>query len=286
MQELKSIFALDSFDQLKALKLYVNQLVGGLMLGGHMSGRKGFGVEFKEYKAYAPGDDLRQLDWKYYAKTDHYYIREAEVENNHHFYLAIDQSRSMLVEQEGMSKFNVAKSIEAALAYVVLQQHDACHLLNVPANLHTLDDVLFQLISLETVPENNLESFRPSRLKTRRNTVFICSDLYAPAEHWQNVLKEWRYVAEEVVLIHLLFDQEQQLNYGRKNLRFQDLEDGKMVEVNTEAARKDYQERLNKWQQEVQDFCRSYQIQYRLYDGVADLSDFIQRIVYQVNTGF
>lgn len=82
MQSMNQLFQMPDFESLKALQLYIKHHIEGVMIGMHQSPKTGFGIEFKEYRNYVPGDSLKQLDWKYFARTDHYMIKEAEMESN------------------------------------------------------------------------------------------------------------------------------------------------------------------------------------------------------------
>src|SRR5262245_1744671 len=120
------------------LDLRARLVVEGYVSGVHESPYKGFSVEFAEHREYAPGDDLRYLDWKVFGKSDRYYIKQYEEETNLLCHLVLDTSESMdfgTVDpaQGGVRKFDYAMTIAASLAYLIVGQHDA-------AGLATFDD--------------------------------------------------------------------------------------------------------------------------------------------------
>src|SRR3712207_2078781 len=116
--------------KIKGLDLKARLIVEGYVSGLHRSPYQGFSVEFAEHREYVPGDDLRYVDWKVYAKSDRYYLKRYEEETNFTCHLLLDASESMLYRSDGaaLSKLEYAKHVAAALAYVVVQQQDAAGL--------------------------------------------------------------------------------------------------------------------------------------------------------------
>ena len=113
-----------TLSKLSTLLLRARYVVEGLISGLHTSPYKGFSVEFSEHRQYAPGDEIRHIDWKAYAKFDRYYIKEYEEETNLRCYLLVDVSASMNYRSNGVSKFDYACYLAAALAYIILNQQD------------------------------------------------------------------------------------------------------------------------------------------------------------------
>src|SRR5215218_6003472 len=109
----------------KNLPLLAKTVVDGFMTGYNRSLKRGSGVEFSQYKSYQPGDDLRQLDWKMFARSDRYYIRESEVDTSIRVRFIVDASASMAHWDEHLSKMNYARFLVAALAYLAYTQGDA-----------------------------------------------------------------------------------------------------------------------------------------------------------------
>src|SRR5687768_11828666 len=108
------------------LELRARMVVEGFVSGMHKSPYRGFSVEFAQHREYVPGDDIRYIDWKIFAKSDRVYIKEFEEETNLRAHLFLDQSESMAYgSDDGMSKFDYAATALAALAYLIQQQSDA-----------------------------------------------------------------------------------------------------------------------------------------------------------------
>src|SRR5439155_4551342 len=101
----------------------------GTVSGQHKSPHRGSSVEFAEYRNYVPGDDIRRLDWRVFARTDRFYLKEYEAETNLRCYLVLDCSGSMAFGGKAASKLDYAKRLVATLAYLVVQHGDAAGLI-------------------------------------------------------------------------------------------------------------------------------------------------------------
>ena len=112
-------------------------MVEGFLSGLHKSPFKGFSVEFAEYRAYMPGDELKRIDWKVYAKTDRFYIRSTMRKTNLKAYLLLDTSASMAYSSKGVSKLEYASYLAAALSYLLLKQKDSVGLVTFSDKLET-----------------------------------------------------------------------------------------------------------------------------------------------------
>src|SRR3954470_17777270 len=107
---------------IKSLSLAAKTTVDGFMAGIHSSNVKGIGMEFSQYRSYQAGDDLRRLDWKMFARSDRYYVRESEIETSISVKLLIDASASMNHEDSGYTKIEYARYLAASLAYLARLQ--------------------------------------------------------------------------------------------------------------------------------------------------------------------
>ncbi len=270
--QLKDIFKLSKLERLKALQLYAKHLVHSLQVGMHQSAKRGSGIEFKEYRNYAVGDNLKQLDWKYFARTDHYMIKEAEVERLQEFIFVMDRSLSMNFENGEISKLNYAQVIIASLAYIASQQHDDYLLFELQAEAKTYEQFLYQLIEVDTMQDFSVEQMSPNGGRQIRSTVFLLTDGYATENEMDSLLKKWSVGAHQVVLIHLLFEREINLSFEKKHYRFQDLETAEIVEVNTVEQLQAYKNQLNHWQAQLRRQCASYKVIYSHYNGTQDIS--------------
>ncbi|RYZ81461.1 MAG: DUF58 domain-containing protein, partial [Moraxellaceae bacterium] len=110
---------------IKDLTLSAKTTIDGFMNGINKSTIKGPGLEFSQYRSYQPGDDLRTLDWKMFARSDRYYIRESEVETSISVRFVIDASASMNHSDGDFTKMDYVRYLTACLAYLANLQGDA-----------------------------------------------------------------------------------------------------------------------------------------------------------------
>ena len=130
----------ETVSKLKGMELRARMVVEGFIAGLHKSPYHGFSVEFAEHRQYMPGDDVHDIDWKVYAKTDRYYIKQYEEETNLKGYLLLDCSASMKYRSgDRLTKFDYAGMLCGALSYMMLSQRDA-------TGLVTFDDSIRKYI--------------------------------------------------------------------------------------------------------------------------------------------
>ncbi len=223
--------------RLSRLDLVARLVVEGFITGLHRSPYHGFSVEFSEHRPYMPGDSLRDLDWKAFAKSDRLYIKQYEEETNLKSYLLLDISGSMDFQGGGpWSKFRYASSLTAALAYLMLKQRDAVGLM------------LFHEEITSYVPPRSMQSHLQVLLKeidrvqptadtrigpafhdlaeriSRRGLVVVLSDLLDDPTAVVQGLRHFRHRGHEVIVFHILDPRERDLDF-RRETRFYDLED-------------------------------------------------------------
>lgn len=242
---------------LKNLQLVAKVVVDGFLLGVHQSRRSGAGIEFSQHRSYQAGDDLRRLDWKMYARSDRYYIRESEVERSVTVRLVLDASASMAHEDGALSKFDYARFLAASLAYLADRQGDLLgfhaiadgQVLDLPSQRrdHQYNSLLKTLERLEphgVWPETrDLErQLAPSR--GRELAVFI-TDLHERGAEIRGILSDLRALRHEVLVLHLMGRNELDFTYTG-DLSFEDLETGEVVRGNAEALRKTYRGNLER----------------------------------------
>ena len=204
--------------RLHGLELRARRIVEGYVAGLHRSPYHGFSNEFAEHREYAPGDDLRYVDWKVFGKSDRFYLKQFEEETNLLCYLLLDTSESMQYQgpHAPLSKFAYAQCAAAALAYLVLHQRDA-------VGLVTFDQEIRQLIRPSSNPTqlkqllHVMEEATAAR-KTRTGPIFhdlaerlgrrgivvILSDLFDDVESMLAGLKHLRHRRHDVIVLHVL----------------------------------------------------------------------------------
>ena len=129
MAELPRFLDPQVLSRISPMELRARAVVEGFIAGLHKSPFKGFSVEFAEYRQYSPGDDIRMIDWKAYARSDRYYVKEFEDETNLKSYILLDRSASMGYRSNGISKLEYASYLAAALALFISHQRDGVGLI-------------------------------------------------------------------------------------------------------------------------------------------------------------
>jgi len=215
-------------------------VVDGFINGLHRSPYFGASVDFAEHRGYMPGDDIRRVDWKLYARTDRYYLKEYEADTNTNFSVILDISRSMNFASKGISKLDYGKYLCACLAYFAQKQRDRIGCVtfdndivtHIPPSAKHLDRVLHTLDLAK--PE------RPSNLKVpmqkmaeffgRKGILVIVSDLYEPPEAVMEAIKPLRFRGNDIIVFHVLDPSEISFDFDDAS-SFQDLESGEQIPV-------------------------------------------------------
>ncbi len=262
---------------IKDLPLLAKTVVEGFLSGQNQSLRRGAGLEFSQYRSYQPGDDLRQLDWKMFARSDRYYIREAEVDTNITVRFVLDGSASMAHEDvNGLSKLDYARFLVASLAYLsssqgdaiglyVLQENGLINLTPRSDNMH-LQRFWHQLSELKPhgkfPPQKTAASLFTDR-KQKELTIFL-TDLYEHEDEIQDLLGTLGTRRQELLLFHLMGRNELDFSFSG-TLTFEDLETGQTLQIGTAEQRKSYLGRLQEWLRQTEHDMRNRQIAYDLF---------------------
>lgn len=227
-------------------------IVEGFITGLHKSPYHGFSVEFSDHRQYIPGDPIRNIDWKVYAKTNRYYIRRYEEETNLRSYILLDHSNSMGYSSGKWTKLEYAKAFSSALAYLMLSQQDAVGLLTytnkttqfIPARsmtsyLNFILKRLFHLKAAETTNTADVLHELAEKIK-KRSLIILISDMIDDPEKLLLGLQHFRHQKHEVILFHIQDPQEVAFGF-RGETEFVDSETDEKVTVNPWQIKADYQ---------------------------------------------
>lgn len=262
---------------IRDLPLLAKTVVEGFLSGQNQSLRRGAGLEFSQYRSYQPGDDLRQLDWKMFARSDRYYIREAEVDTNITVRFVLDGSASMGHEDvNGLSKLEYARFLVASLAYLsssqgdaiglyVLQENGLINLTPRSDNMH-LQRFWHQLSELQPhgkFPVQKTSANLFTERKQKELTIFL-TDLYEHEDEIKDLLDKLGARRQELLLFHLMGRNELDFSFSG-TLTFEDLETGQALQIGTAEQRKSYLGRLQEWLQQTERDMRNRQIAYDLF---------------------
>ena len=261
--------------RLAALDVRARLVVEGFIAGMHKSPFHGFSVEFAEHRPYMPGDPLKNLDWKVWARSDRYLVKQYTEETNLRCHLLVDLSGSMGFRSERavMSKLEYSQSLSAALAYLMLHQQDAVGtmlfadrpLQYVPARAvrSHLDVLLKTLSGIETQGRTRLGPVLhelAERIK-RRGLIVLCSDLMDKPTEILSGLQHFRHRNHEVIVFHILDPDEVDFPFT-DTATFVDLESGDRLTTEPWEIARRYRERLEAWSDFYRRNCRERRIDY------------------------
>lgn len=273
------------------LDIKARQIVEGFISGMHRSPFHGFSVEFAEHRPYNPGDDLKHIDWKVYAKRDRLYVKQYEEETNLRCYILMDVSPSMRFRHfADWSKLKYSVHLSAALAYMMHKQRDACSFIPFDQELSGIEPAkssyshLRHIYSrMETVLKSD-DDKEINRRKTatanvihevaervnRRSLIIILSDLFENVQQHEELisaLKHLRHRSHEVVLFHMLEKRsERELDFPDGRFIFEDLETGSEIDVLPKQIRNDYQKKMAEYTHRFKNICSNARIDYEEVD--------------------
>lgn len=261
--------------RISTLELLARAVVEGFVAGLHRSPYKGFSVDFMEYRPYIPGDDPLRVDWKLFARTDRYYVKEFEDETNTGLNILVDVSHSMGYSSSGMTKLDYAFFLAASLAYLVIRQRDA-------VGLTLFDDKIIEripprsskghlhaMLSLMEKAEYGMQTAIGKPLhelaeqQRKRGLVILISDLLDDPAAIVDGLKHFRFKGHEVMVFQILDPQEVDFDF-KDVIEVEDMETGEKMLVEAETAKEMYQENLERFRATVRKECGLLNIDYSM----------------------
>jgi uncharacterized protein (DUF58 family) len=271
---IKELLTPSVLNTVSGLELIARVIVEGFMSGSNKSQSVGSGQEFSQYRNYQPGDDLRQLDWKMFARSERYYIKEAEIETNITVKFMLDASRSMAYAEGELSKLQYAKVLMAALAFLARKQSDTFGLFavndqQIKTLLPRFEQQQFMRFLLELI---NIQSDGKWENSGREEQLFdhhgkemivFFTDMYDAGGDLLRFISRLKTSRNEVVIFHLMGKQEQELEY-EGSLTFEDLETKVRTKVNTVLQKKEYAARVANWIQDTRMWMLEKDISYHV----------------------
>jgi len=233
------------------LELVARAVVEGFINGLHKAPFFGASVDFAEHRGYVPGDDVRRMDWRLWARTDRYYIKEYEAETNMNFSVLLDVSKSMDYGSRGITKLDYAKILTACLTNLVHHQRDRVGLVTFDNDIvdHVPPSAKHMEVVLHTL--DRVKAGRPGELKAplhklaehfgRRSVLVVISDFYAEPEAVLDAISPLRFRGNDLIVFHVLDQSELEFGFGEAS-PFEDLESGEQMPVVPEAFREEYRQ--------------------------------------------
>jgi uncharacterized protein (DUF58 family) len=253
---IKELLKPEVLNSVNGLELVARIIVQGFMSGSNTSQSIGVGQEFSQYRNYEPGDDLRQLDWKMYARSERYFIRQAEIETNITVKFMLDSSRSMAYEENGITKLQFAKVMMAALAYLARKQGDTFGLFIVNDQRISVIQPRFEQQQFMRFLHELVHAKAESKWKKTgteqlfdhhgKEMIIFITDLYDDEADLLQFITRLKTQRNEVIVFHLLGEREVNLDF-EGSFTFKDLENSETLKVDTRTQRKEYADRISEW---------------------------------------
>ncbi|EAY30440.1 DUF58 domain-containing protein [Microscilla marina] len=282
-QEYNDLLQPELLNSVEGLVLMSKMIIGSYLLGQNQSIKTGQGQVFRQYRSYQPGDDLRLLDWKMYARSGRYFVKESEIETNITVKFVIDASASMLHEDQpkgskvSIKKIDFARLLAATLAHLALEQGDAIGLFAINENqlvqlaprqhrqhLHRFVYELLQIKPGGKFPAVNDSPLLYHNQGGNKEMIVFISDMYQHSHEIYKTLEQLSALRNEVLFFHLMGNNELELNY-KGTVTLEDLETGQRVQVDSQKVRKQYKEQLAQHLNKIKTQMLDLEISYDLF---------------------
>ena len=257
------------------LELLARTVVEGFISGLHRSPYLGRSVDFAEHRPYMPGDDIRRIDWRLFARTDRFYLKEFEADTNTDFTLILDVSRSMNFSSGGLTKLDYARYLGACLTYFSHKQRDRVGLVTfdddivdyVPPRAKHLEVVLATIDRVKAGGTSSLSRplYRVAETLHRRGIIALVSDLYEEPTAVLDAVKGLRYKGNDFIVFHILDPAEIRFPFG-ESANYKDLETEETVPVIPDYLREQYRELVSQHIDKLGRTLGDNRIDYSLFD--------------------
>jgi len=231
------------------LELLAKTVVDGFINGMHRAPFFGASIDFAEHRGYVPGDDIRRVDWKLYARTDRYYVKQYEADTNTNFTILFDISKSMKFSSGGVSKLEYGAFLGACLGYLSTKQRDRCGIVtfdedivtHVPPSAKHFDMVLHTLDRAKAERPGHLSAplYKMAEHFKRRGILLLISDFYDDPDAILDAIKPLKFLGNDLIVFHVLDPQEINFDYDDASA-FEDLETREQIPVVPQSFRNQY----------------------------------------------
>ena len=269
------------------LSLVAKTVVEGFISGLHRSPYHGFSVEFAEYRAYTPGDDIRAIDWKVFGRSDRFYVKKYEGETNTRVFLILDCSRSMTFSSTGLSKLDYGRFLASSLAFMAQRQKDAVGLVTFDATVQNFTPARIRRGQYEALL-HHLEEAKPggrtdirralgeaaSQVR-KRSLIIVISDFYQQPGQIGKALKFFALNGSDLVLFHLLDPVERELPFSSVST-LEDMESQDRLTFAPESGSA-YRQALETHIESLRMQCNDINIDYELVNTEEPLDQFLYR---------
>jgi uncharacterized protein (DUF58 family) len=282
IRESKSLLRPEILARITALGLRAQRVMEGTISGLHRSPLHGVSVEFADYREYSPGDDLKRLDWKAYARSDKFYIKRFEEDTNLRGTILLDASASMRYGRGAMTKFDYAATLAASIAALCVKQRDAVGLaifddaervflrpVATQAQLHKIIELIEKTSPQRTTELGEVMHKVSEQIKSR-GLVVVISDLLLDLEVFYRSLGRLQHQGHEILVFQILDDEEIDMPF-KDSVLFKDIEGAEEIFAEPWAFRKAYKAAMEQFINEVGQRCRAGGVDHVLLKTSDDL---------------
>jgi uncharacterized protein (DUF58 family) len=274
------------------LELVAREVVEGLRVGSHRSHLRGFSTEFAHHRQYAPGDAIRDIDWRVFGRTDRYYTKLYEAETNYDCHILIDASSSMNYASRKVSKLEYAKFLAASLAYIVLKQRDSVGLsvfdsevrayLPPRSSMSIILQIDQLLRDIKPVPRTSIakQLHDIALMMKRRSFVVVISDLFSDVDDILGGLDHLRFDGHNVVVLHTLDPYELEFPF-KGAWCFEGLELEEPLTTQAERIREDYLASFNEYMEAIRSGCVASHVDYTTVDTSRPLDTVLNEFFFK-----
>ncbi|HEV3057432.1 MAG TPA: DUF58 domain-containing protein [Vicinamibacterales bacterium] len=231
------------------LELMARNVVEGFINGLHRAPFFGASIDFAEHRGYVAGDDIRRVDWRLYARTDRYYVKQYEADTNTNLSVLFDISKSMSFRSRGISKLEYASFVAACLAYLAQRQRDRVGIITFDTDIvsHVPPSAKHFNVVLQTL--DRAKAVQPGRLVDpltkmaehfkRRGILVLISDFYEEPDAILEAIKPLKFLGNDLIVFHVLDPAELDFDYSDAS-SFEDLESGEQIPVVPQSLAEEY----------------------------------------------
>ncbi len=231
------------------LELLARTVVDGFINGLHRAPFFGASIDFAEHRGYVAGDDIRRVDWRLYARTDRYYVKQYEADTNTNFTVLLDISKSMQFTSGGVTKLEYGQFLAACLAFLAQRQRDRVGIITFDEGIVTHVPPSAKHFNVVLLTLDRARAERPGRLSEplkrmaehfkRRGILLLISDFYDEPDEILEAIKPLRFLGNELIVFHVLDPREIDFAYDEAST-FEDLETTEQMPVVPQSFRDQY----------------------------------------------
>jgi uncharacterized protein (DUF58 family) len=254
------------------LELLARTVVEGFINGMHRAPFFGASIDFAEHRGYVAGDDIRRVDWRLYARTDRYYIKQYEADTNANFCVVLDVSKSMSFGSKGVTKLEYASYLGACLAYLAHTQRDRVGILTfdnevvdyVPPSAKHFDVLLHTLDRAKAGRRGDLSVLKDMAQHFKRRTIIVLlSDFYDDPAAILEAVKPLHFLGNDLIAFHVLDPAE--LDFGFEDASsFEDLESGEQIPVVPQSFAAEYRQLIQNHIESLKTKFSEHRVDYML----------------------